>query len=447
MTKYTPNTWNAGDTITKTKLDRLEAGVAVVLPERDMRRQPVPLAIKAHGPADSANNKSSSSLLGGTAKFNHLMVRTAWGIRLVYVNWVSGTSNTEMDGWNDILVGGAIEYNNSIIPVTFNGAKRVTITPGGIAISDPIGIDVAKGATISSRTYVEVTSGQFFPLSGIPQQSSGEGNNYASPAGADLTLAGSASLTGVATGGPYAYGPAAILGLTVDPDKPVIAIAGDSIAQGTGETSAAAGGFFQRALGGNYSFQKIAFPGEALGSGFVTANGVNRRRRITLLAMCGVTHAVTDYTVNSLSTTTVQQDAVTAWVVLSRVAFMGVWASTLTPQTTSTNAWATTTNQTVADATKESRRIAFNNWLRDGAPINASLVPQAVGASGAGIVRAGAAGHPLKGYFEVADLAETARNSGIWKAGYTGDGTHPNATGHTALAAAIDPTLFGAPSE
>jgi hypothetical protein len=55
-------------------------------------------------------------------------------------------------------------------------------------------------------------------------------------------------------------------------------------------------------------------------------------------------------------------------------------------------------------------------------------------------------GHPVSAYFEVADTVETARDSGIWKAGYVyttdGVGVHPSATGHAAMAAAINTALF-----
>lgn len=410
------------------------------------RRLPVPVAIKANPPADASNNKSNGSHTGGTAKYNHLFTRSAYGIQLVFSNWVAGTSNTEMDAWNDIVVGAAVELNGTVMPVTFGGKRRTTISPGGTVVSDPIGIDVPKGATMSTRTFVEVGAGQFFPLGNIPQQSSGEGNNYATPTGADLTSTGSASLTGVATGGPYAFGPSAILAQVIDPDKPVVGIVGDSIANGTGEVSAAQGGFIQRSLGNNYSFQKVAYPGEALLSGWAAPNGLNRRRRVALMALCGVTHIITDYTVNSLGTTTLQVDAAAVWVSLARVATQGVYATTLTPQTTSSNGWTTAAGQAVADATKEGRRLAFNAWLRDGAPLSAAFAPVAPGTITAGTRRAGEPGHPLAGYFDAADLAETARDSGIWKPNYTADGTHPNATGHAALALAIDPLLFGKPS-
>jgi hypothetical protein len=44
-------------------------------------------------------------------------------------------------------------------------------------------------------------------------------------------------------------------------------------------------------------------------------------------------------------------------------------------------------------------------------------VAVATGSNATGTVRIGASGHPVIGYHELADAAETARNSGIWKTG------------------------------
>lgn len=409
------------------------------------RRDLVPVATKCHPPADAATSTSTGGKLGGTAKLNHIATRSFYGVRLVYTNWKSGTANTEQNGANDITVRAAVEpAGNLVIPITFGGNRTVVISPGGTAISDPVGIEVTKGATFSTRTFVQVSTGQTFPINNIPTASSGEGNNYGTTVGADLTDVGAASLTGIGTN-QLVFGPAAILGQVIDPDRPVIGILGDSIFGGIGDSSFAFGGLAQRALNNNYSFQKVTFAGEAL-TGWLGSSGYGdtRCRRVGLLALVGCTHIVTDYTVNSLATTTIQADAVKAWRVMAKIAPGQVFVTTLTPQTTTTDGWATTGNQAIQyPSDREPRRLAFNAWIRDGAPINASDVPQSVGATGAGIVRFGEAGHPVRSFFEVADLAETARNSGIWKAGYTSDGTHPNATGHAALAAAITPETFG----
>jgi hypothetical protein len=42
-------------------------------------------------------------------------------------------------------------------------------------------------------------------------------------------------------------------------------------------------------------------------------------------------------------------------------------------------------------------------------------VGAATGSCAAGTLRAGDTGHPLKGYHEIADTLESARNSDIWK--------------------------------
>ena len=118
-----------------------------------------------------------------------------------------------------------------------------------------------------------------------------------------------------------------------------------------------------------------------------------------------------------------------------------MYQTTVTPQTTSTDAWVTTANQTVTAV--HARRIGLNDWIRDGAPFDtATGLAVAVGATGSTIVRAGTRAHPLKGFFEIADIVETSRNSGIWKAGWTTDGLHPNATGYAAAYLGIDLSVF-----
>ncbi len=395
----------------------------------------VPVSTRACPPFDSSVGLTDGSILGGTAKLSHLAVRTFYGIRLAFSNFYAGAGNTETDTPNPITVRAAVEpLGNVIVPVTFNGARSVVIQPGATVLSDPLGIDIVKGTTFYTRTFVQVGSGEKFPRGGYITASSGEGNNYGTSVGADLTSTGSASLTGVGTN-QRVFGPSMILGRVKDPGKPVVGAVGDSIGQGSNDNDR---GFIQRALADSYSFLKLAFPGEAL-DGWIGNNGLTRYRRASLLVQASATHAVCEYGRNNMTSATVQADTLAAWNSLARMG-IPVFQTTITPQTTSTDGWATVANQTIADPTREARRVAFNNWLRDGAPISGGA-PAAIGASGA--IRAGQAGHPLRAVFEIADLAESARDSGKWKAGYVADGTHPNATGAAALAAGINPTVFG----
>jgi hypothetical protein len=384
---------------------------------------------------------SDGVVLGGTGKLRHVASRTFYGVRLAFSNWHSGTGNTEQDAPNAITVRAAVEpFGNVIMPVTFNGARSVVIQPGATVLSDPLGVDIPKGTTFFTRTFVQVAAGEKFPRGGYITASNGEGQNYASPVGADLTATGSASLTGVGMN-VRVFGPSMILGRVKDPGKPVIAVVGDSIAQGAADNDR---GYIERALGDSYSFQKVAFPGEAL-AGWIGNAGLTRYRRSSLLVQASITHAVSEYGVNNLTSATIKVDTLAMWTSLARMG-VKVYHCTLTPQTTSTDGFATVANQTLLkSAAEETRRKEFNAWLRDGAPIVAGA-PVAPGTAGA--LRSGAAGHPLTAWFEIADLAESARDSGKWKSGYVSgvDGTHPNAVGAAALAAGITPTVFGAAS-
>jgi hypothetical protein len=81
---------------------------------------------------------------------------------------------------------------------------------------------------------------------------------------------------------------------------------------------------------------------------------------------------------------------------------------TIPTRATSTDGWTTLENQTVTNGGAE--RLELNDWIR--------TLPEG-----------------LDGYFELADLIESSRDSGKWRTfeteNYiTDDGTHPNDNGH-----------------
>jgi len=98
---------------------------------------------------------------------------------------------------------------------------------------------------------------------------------------------------------------------------------------------------------------------------------------------------------------------------------------TIIPETNSTDNWATLANQSVRAT--EAIRVAVNNWMRDGSPLDPTTkLPVAVGTVGAircayysstGVLVNAASGpslHPAAAIFDLADSVETARNSGLW---------------------------------
>lgn len=400
------------------------------------------------GLSDATQYGTGSVALGGTAVVRHKVIRTGAILRLVYTNFypTSSAGATETDSPNDITVHASVEPVNggTRIPVRVSGKIEFIVPAGGMVVSDPIGIDVKKGDYFWSWTWVSVSSGQKFPRGGFAATAAnGEGFNYPTTAavGTDVTLSGSRPTTA----NNYVYGPAAILVEPVDPGKAVIGLVGDSISAGTGDNQY---GFVERWLADNYSLQRVPYPSEQMYK-WVDNNGSTRYRRAALLGLAGVTHILAGHIRNDISTSiaTLMQKAINYWTFLDRIAPGKVWAWTCTPYTSSTDSWATVANQSPFSPTDEVNRIDYNTWLRDGAPMNPTTrVPVAVGASG---VRVGEAGHPLAGYLDVADIAESARDSGKWKVtgstAWTADGIHPNSIGAAALAAGLPSpsTIFG----
>jgi len=108
---------------------------------------------------------------------------------------------------------------------------------------------------------------------------------------------------------------------------------------------------------------------------------------------------------------TVQANLQRVWALWPNPA--SIFQTTMEPYTTSTDSWATTTNQTVTP--EESVRTAVNTWIR-GMPFG------------------------VKGFFEIAGQVETSQDSGKWDTNgraswYTSDGIHENNRAALAIAA------------
>ncbi len=197
-----------------------------------------------------------------------------------------------------------------------------------------------------------------------------------------------------------------------------MAIFGDSIGDGyndIGGDSHGNLGYVPRALGNAFGWTRVTRPGDAS----LFWGNANRFARMDVVKHC--THAIivlgtNDLGAMNLSAGYVQAELSMLWKALA-CRGLKVWQCTLPPFTTSTDQWATISNQAVV-ATYESNRTHVNDWIR--------TTPQY-----------------LAGYFEVADALETFRNSGIWKttgapSGYTDDGVHPGTYGYQQGALAID---------
>ena len=335
----------------------------------------------------------------------------------------------------------AIEYPSGVLTtIYFRGSATGYVENGGTLLSDTLGVDIPADTRFWVRTWHNPATGdRVLQTRNTSGGTHGEGYTDVS----NLTTPGSVA---VPQNDAYVYAPYRINGRMLV-GVPSVALVGDSITRGIGDTSPFDGsndtsGYAARAVGAaKFPWIVLAVAGER-GQDFLSSP-IGHLRRMPLTRGCS--SALVNYGTNdlqaALSPTFASMTAmlVSVWR-LFHVRGIATWGCTLTPNSTTTDAWATVANQAISADRSNSVRVAVNNWMRDGAPIDATtFLAVAVGAAG---LRIGQGGHPLRGYFETADAAESARDSGLWKASHTSDGLHPNATGHAALAAAVDTSVF-----
>lgn len=368
------------------------------------------------------NGQSNGTDTTATYRYGHKITSSCYDVRLVYGNYV-GNGVTVSDGPNAITVKASIEpvvnavvgsgAAGSVWPVTFNGAQTATIQPGGFVVSDPVPLSAVAGQFMYTRTNVSVTAGGKWTLS---QYVGGGDRTYQDgfTIGSDIT--GTGAITGSTFGA--GYGPVAILGILAAgvSDPKTVLIVGDSKAYGSGNTTQDQSYLVQACQNAALAWVNIARASE-LASGF---SGTARRQRMPLAAGCS--HAIVEYGINDINggatLATVQASLLSIWTDLA-ARRLRVYQTTVEPVTTSTDGWLTTANQTTTSG--NTVRVNLNNWLRAGAPID-PVTKAAVAVGTSGVLIAGVSGHPLAvcsaypyGCIEVADLIESARDSGKWK--------------------------------
>lgn len=387
-----------------------------------VQRQAFPQVVATNG-QDYYNGLSDGVQTGGTARVGHVATANIKALKLVYGNFYGnggGTPHGQFDGPNAIGVKCAVEYKIGATAYFSRGffaggARTTSIDAGGQAETGWITVSISKGDTFWTRTYVSVTSGQKWPQGYLTQSTTRFSGGEGFAANSDVADSGA-----VTSNNTRVYSPFALLGLTDDGALVVLGIVGDSIANGSNDTGSDLGYIARAANAVSMSWQRLSQPGD---SAFDWVPPAQREHRARLLPYC--THSVCDFGRNDLSAgrtlAQIQADLITSWNV-NVAQGVKTWQTTITPKTTSTDGWATVANQTVTS--DNTVRLNLNAWLRDGAPMSAgaAVATGTVGAarcayynsSGALVTAPSGAAHPLQGVFEVADLAESARDSGKW---------------------------------
>lgn len=347
---------------------------------------------------------SSSQLYSRTI---HTACDTVTSLKFAFANWYVNSTGVEVSGGEDMTLYASVEYplDSTPIRIPFGGAEFVAISGGSTAISDAVAISIPAGAQFAVRTLQSKSDGAMRTVQNrnntADREQAGTGEL------SDLTLTSTLPLTRSTSG----YSPVAIIGVST---LPALMLLGDSRVRGFGEVSGAAlKGEFERSLG-SIGFANAARSAARV-SAVATAGSFSRR---AALANAYCTHVLSNFGVNdSMSGRTAEQilgDLETLAGLFDKPFFQ----STISPSSSSSDGWATVEGQT--PHANDARRIAVNAGIR--------AMPAW-----------------LDGYFEVADVTESARDSGSWKAGYTSDGIHANTTGYAAIEASgvITPASFG----
>lgn len=364
----------------------------------------------------------------GTSRFTYKAQQTVTKIRLTFMNWYNSSYKAspyckDNDNTATITVQ-ALVYgpgSSTGIVVTVGASASWTIAGGSWVQTDWIPVAITAGQSFDVQTYV--SGSQWYPTLVYSGWWAANSNQATS---------GSTKITSGASGSAGIYMPGVITG---DHTNGAVVILGDSIAYNSALSTF---GYIEKGLDGHFGAINAAVAGDRA---YWTLDGTGRRVR-SWFANQDASTAVVEYCRNDLgdgrTLSQMQANLITLWNQQNGYG-QRVIQTTITPNTTSTDGWATTGNQTVANAGVETNRVNLNTWLRGGAPMSGG-VAVAVGTGGA--LLAGQAGHPLHGYWEITDNVETARNSGIWKAGYTTDGLHPNTTGITAASAGVNTAMI-----
>lgn len=356
----------------------------------------------------------SSANQTGTARRQVLIQQNARDIRVIWANYYRTNSTAIITNSNPIGIFASLEVNSAFYPIFFNGNRTNQIGAGAVVISDPIPISVSTSDSVWVRTYFDVGSGGFYPT-GIPFYGSGSQGTDGMTFGSNLTESGTPTLVSSLS---LYWSHLAVIGIPTGTFKPGVLLIGDSIMNGIDDQFNPNDstcwrqpyGFASRAL------QSAGFGMTYLSAGSDTAAQWLSGGFIRMPAAAGTQVVLCNYGINDLSGGatygTLQTNLKAIWTMFKQRGYK-VFQTTLCPQTTSTDKWYTTGNQT--KKSWETNRVNINAWLLD------------TSSSGAIAQSAGALS-------KVFDVASTVETNGLWKSQGTlvYSGTFTSATASNA---------------
>lgn len=348
---------------------------------------------------------NGSSVETATTRVRHVVTETCLGVHLVVTGWANAEQPQAQAG----TVKAALQIGGSAVihPVHFGGERTKVVQPGVMVRSDPLGLVLAKGDVLWVRISRTIPTGGNWTANVALRSAEGEGS-------VDSDAVDTGTITVTTSDAQPAWTALSVVSAAPSVGRSV-AIFGDSISNGVGESVPEDGGYMIRAMPSGVGVLRLNNGGatarEYVDNGTSATSG---RRRLPLAASCR--YAWVEFGVNDLNTGSsidqVKSNLLKLWRTLA-AAGMTIYQSTLTPWASTTDGFTTVAGQ--SPYSRHTERLAINDWIR--------TTPA-----------------PLTGYLEVADAVESSRNSGVWAVGaapLTADGVHPSTEGHQRIAAAI----------
>lgn len=329
-------------------------------------------------------------------------------LQIIVPNW--RTSNispfAEVGSGATASVTASIEYPIGVMTqVLFSGVPTGTVPDVSYLISDAVSVTIPKDALFCVRMFWESTTGCFSTFEPLTS-AGGIGNSGYESAMSGIT---DKTMSGSVTSSSTTFAPCGIIATTT---RPSFVFLGDSIAHGEGDTTndTASGdyGYLARSLGPSYGYLKLTRSGD---QAFRCQGSPTNRQALCAYA----SHMICAYGSNDIYSTALTVANIKGYLQTiwgwRTVPGGKTYQTTITTRATSVNGYVAPDDQVVTSGGV--KRLPLNDWIRT--------------------LPAG-----LDGYFEVADLVESARDSEKWKlfstANYiTDDGTHPNDNGHIWL--------------
>jgi hypothetical protein len=329
-----------------------------------------PATVRQVTPRTAIPNAVSGSNTQGGGRSWQIGYVPISAIKVCYANWYvnSTVSGVETGAGGVATVRMTVEYPRGTFTVlTWGGSGSGSVADKATGCTDLTNL----GFTIPANTWFRINEDANYASGGHVVFSNW--SNVCDRAGVGDEYNGGASGYGhtqddtvLGAGAANCWHPAAVMALS---DRAVVGIVGDSIPAGVNDMTSDPSG--ARGLGRAFALQmpqiNNSVPGDRANWYVTTANSA---LRTSLLATAGVTVIVNELAVNDFFAGNRTADQVLGDLITistnirSALPGIPIFHTTTTPETTSTDGWVTTANQTTVGVANNNSRMAKNDFQR-----------------------------------------------------------------------------------